>query len=75
MKLHAVIVLLAVTLGASTFGVIGAFLAVPVAAALAVTIRYYDEQVAERAGENPPPERPADDDRDEEPAGDAQTSA
>lgn len=71
MKLHAVIVLLAVTLGASTFGVIGAFLAVPVAAALAVTIRYYDEQVAERTGEEPPPEQqpetegePADDPRD-----------
>lgn len=54
MKLHAVIVLLAVTLGASTFGVIGAFLAVPVAAAVAVILRYYDEQVAKRAGENPP---------------------
>ncbi|KWX67832.1 AI-2E family transporter [Mycobacterium sp. NAZ190054] len=48
MKLHAVIVLLAVTLGASTFGVIGAFLAVPVAAAVAVVLRYYDEQVAAR---------------------------
>ncbi|MGK2879363.1 MAG: AI-2E family transporter [Mycobacterium sp.] len=54
MKLHAVIVLLAVTLGASTFGVIGAFLAVPVAAVLAVTIRYYGEQVGARAGEDPP---------------------
>ncbi len=58
MKLHAVIVLLAVTLGASTFGVIGAFLAVPVAAALAVIIRYYDEQVAERTGENEPEPQP-----------------
>lgn len=53
MKLHAVIVLLAVTLGASTFGVIGAFLAVPVAAAAAVIIRYYDEQVSARSGETP----------------------
>ncbi|KUI31615.1 hypothetical protein AU196_10695 [Mycobacterium sp. IS-1742] len=51
MKLHAVIVLLAVTLGASTFGVIGAFLAVPVAAAVAVILRYYDEQVEARADE------------------------
>lgn len=58
MKLHAVIVLLAVTLGASTFGVIGAFLAVPVAAALAVIIRYYDEQVAERTRENEPEPEP-----------------
>lgn len=54
MKLHAVIVLLAVTLGASTFGVIGAFLAVPVAAAGAVILRYYGEQVSEQAGENAP---------------------
>ncbi|MGB3481807.1 MAG: AI-2E family transporter [Mycobacterium sp.] len=52
MKLHAVIVLLAVTLGASTFGIVGAFLAVPVAAAVAVILRYYDEQVGERAGED-----------------------
>ena len=58
MKLHAVIVLLAVTLGASTFGVIGAFLSVPVAAALAVIIRYYDEQVAERTRENEPEPEP-----------------
>lgn len=60
MKLHAVIVLLAVTLGASTFGIIGAFLAVPVAAALAVIIRYYDEQVSARTGEDQP--RDAEDD-------------
>ncbi|BBY47312.1 hypothetical protein MARA_07800 [Mycolicibacterium arabiense] len=58
MNLHAVIVLLAVTLGASTFGVIGAFLAVPVAAALAVIIRYYGEQVSERAGEATPHPEP-----------------
>lgn len=57
MKLHAVIVLLAVTLGASTFGVIGAFLAVPVAAAAAVIIRYYDEQVSARSGETPASEQ------------------
>jgi putative heme transporter len=54
MKLHAVIVLLAVTLGASLFGVIGAFLAVPVAASAAVVVRYYGEQVGARAGEEPP---------------------
>jgi predicted PurR-regulated permease PerM len=68
MKLHAVIVLLAVTLGASTFGVIGAFLAVPVAAAVAVILRYYDEQVAERAGENQPVEEPEDPEEAEAPA-------
>jgi predicted PurR-regulated permease PerM len=54
MKLHAVIVLLAVTLGASTFGVVGAFLAVPVAATAAVVIRYYGEQVSRRTGEDRP---------------------
>jgi putative heme transporter len=63
MKLHAVIVLLAVTLGASTFGVIGAFLAVPVAAAGAVILRYYDEQVANRVGAGSPP---AEDDENDE---------
>lgn len=61
MKLHAVIVLLAVTLGASTFGVIGAFLAVPVAAAAAVTVRYYLEQVSRRAGEDAAPDADTDD--------------
>jgi predicted PurR-regulated permease PerM len=58
MKLHAVIVLLAVTLGASTFGVVGAFLAVPVAATAAVVIRYYGEQVGRQAGEDPPEPQP-----------------
>ncbi|CAN5138408.1 N/A [soil metagenome] len=56
MKLHAVIVLLAVTLGASTFGIVGAFLAVPVAAAVAVVVRYYGEQVGRGAGEPLDPE-------------------
>ncbi len=69
MNLHAVIVLLAVTLGASRFGVIGAFLAVPVAAAAAVIIRYYGEQVARRAGEQTPDD-PADDDEPVDPSGD-----
>ena len=68
MNLHAVIVLLAVTLGASTFGVIGAFLAVPVAAAVVEAIRYYGEQVAEQAGEDDEPE-PDDDSEESEPAG------
>lgn len=51
MHLHAVIVLLAVTLGASTFGVIGALLAVPAAAAAAVVVRYYGEQIDKRTGD------------------------
>ncbi len=72
MKLHAVIVLLAVMLGASTFGVIGAFLAVPVAAAVAVVLRYYDEQVAAATGEDlAEPEPGQDEDDDAEDAAEA----
>ncbi|WP_207924474.1 AI-2E family transporter [Gordonia zhaorongruii] len=51
MDLHAVIVLLAVTLGGSLYGITGAFLAVPVASCLAVAVRYYLEQVGKAAGE------------------------
>lgn len=51
MNLHAAIVLLSVTLGSTLFGIIGAFLAVPVAATLAVWFRYHSELVALRAGE------------------------
>lgn len=59
MDLHAVIVLLAVTLGGTLFGITGAFLAVPAAASLAVVLRYLNEQIAERAGETlPPPDTP-----------------
>ena len=54
MDLHAVIVLLAVTLGGTLFGITGAFLAVPATAALAVVFRYINEQIAEAAGENVP---------------------
>lgn len=54
MDLHAVIVLLSVTLGGTTFGIIGAFLAVPAVATLAVLLRYFNEQIAERAGESLP---------------------
>lgn len=45
MNLHAAVVLLSVTLGGTLFGIVGAFLAVPVAAVGAVVIRYLDEQV------------------------------
>ncbi|NEW37890.1 AI-2E family transporter [Nocardia cyriacigeorgica] len=45
MKLHAVIVLLAVTGGGALYGITGAFLAVPVAAVVAVVIRYVGEQI------------------------------
>ncbi|WP_225443385.1 AI-2E family transporter [Lolliginicoccus lacisalsi] len=43
MNLHPVIVLLSVTAGSTLFGIIGAFLAVPVAAMVAVLVRYIDE--------------------------------
>lgn len=69
MNLHAVIVLLAVTLGASTFGVIGAFLAVPVAAAAAEIIRYYGEHVSGLTGEDddgPDPESDSESDPESE---------
>lgn len=54
MKLHAVIVLLAVAAGSSLYGIVGAFLAVPVAAVAAVVIRYIGEQIDERATDNEP---------------------
>ena len=40
LNLHAAVVILAVTAGSSLFGIIGAFLAVPVAALIAVFYRY-----------------------------------
>ncbi|WP_164519624.1 AI-2E family transporter [Nocardioides ferulae] len=44
MQLHAGVVILAVTLGSTLFGVAGAFLAVPVAAMAAVVLRYLSSQ-------------------------------
>ncbi|AIT61948.1 AI-2E family transporter [Corynebacterium doosanense] len=51
MNLHAAVVLLSVTVGSTLFGIAGAFLAVPIAATLAVWIRYHSEMVSLRAGE------------------------
>lgn len=51
MNLHAAVVLLSVTIGSTLFGIIGAFLAVPIAAVAAVWFRYHAELVALRAGE------------------------
>jgi putative heme transporter len=45
LNLHAAVVLLAVTAGSSLYGIPGAFLAVPVCAAVAVLVRYLSEQV------------------------------
>ena len=51
MQLHPVVVLLAVVLGSVWFGIIGAFLSVPVAAALAVVFRYLGDLIDLRTGE------------------------
>lgn len=50
MQLHAGVILLAVAVGSTLFGIVGAFLAVPVAAVAAVVLRYMSEQVDLRAG-------------------------
>ncbi len=51
MGLHAAIVLLSVAVGGTLFGIIGAFLAVPVAAVAAVWFRYWAEMVSLRTGQ------------------------
>ena len=48
LKLHGAVVLLAVTAGGSLVGIAGAFLAVPVAAVVAVVLRYLGEQIDKR---------------------------
>jgi putative heme transporter len=53
--LHAAVVLLAVAAGSTLYGIAGAFLAVPVAAATAVVLRYLGERVDDRAAGGPPP--------------------
>ena len=45
MNLHPVIILASVAIGGSVYGVVGAFLAVPLAAVGAVLLRYASEQV------------------------------
>ncbi|MDU6479339.1 MAG: AI-2E family transporter, partial [Corynebacterium kroppenstedtii] len=45
MNLHPVIVLLSVTVGSNLYGIIGAFLAVPVMATIAVWLRYFSELI------------------------------
>jgi putative heme transporter len=51
LNLHAAIVLLSVTAGGTLFGIIGAFLAVPLAAVTAAVLRYVSEQISLRTGE------------------------
>ncbi len=56
MNLHAAVVLLAVALGSTLFGIVGAFLAVPAAAVAAVVLRYLNEQAV--LAEGTPQPRP-----------------
>ncbi|MFD9736494.1 AI-2E family transporter [Umezawaea sp. NPDC059074] len=56
LRLHAAVVLLAVTAGSSLYGIAGAFLAVPVAATAAVVLRYLSEVIDQRSAEPEPEE-------------------
>lgn len=53
LRLHAAVVLLAVTAGAGLYGIAGAFLSVPVVAAAAVVLRYLGECVDARTSPAP----------------------
>ena len=79
LKLHAAVVLLAVTAGSSLYGIGGAFLSVPITAAAAVLLRYLGEQIDTRCadgtaavspdGAGPEPDALAGSHDDGEPAG------
>ncbi|MFB9732657.1 AI-2E family transporter [Ornithinimicrobium kibberense] len=51
MQMHPGVILLAVAGGGTLFGIVGAFLAVPVAASVVVLLRYLSEQVDLRTGD------------------------
>ncbi|MDO5032797.1 AI-2E family transporter [Corynebacterium sp.] len=51
MNLHPVIVLISVTVGSALFNLVGAFLAVPVAATIAVAYRYFQDMMMLQSGE------------------------
>ena len=51
LNLHAAVVILAVTAGSQLFGITGAFLAVPVAALIAVVYRYVRDELDEKSPE------------------------
>ena len=55
LRLHAAVVLLAVTAGSTLYGIAGAFLSVPVTAAAAVVVRYLGERIDARAAGGPAP--------------------
>ncbi|GAB3758739.1 AI-2E family transporter [Yimella radicis] len=56
MELHPALVLLSIALGGQLFGIVGAFFAVPLAATVAVTLRYLGEQIDLRTGDLSPDE-------------------
>jgi predicted PurR-regulated permease PerM len=61
LRLHAAVVLLAVTAGTTIYGIAGAFLAVPVVAAAAVVLRYLGEVIDHHSAPPPVvPDRPDD---------------
>ncbi|MDF0530132.1 AI-2E family transporter [Tsukamurella sp. 8F] len=62
MDLHPAVVLLSVALGGTTFGIVGAFLAVPVAASVAVLVRYLGERVDAQVDDGADLAHPAPDD-------------
>jgi hypothetical protein len=49
LRLHAAVVLLAVTAGSTLYGIAGAFLSVPAVAAASVVVRYLGERIDVRA--------------------------
>ena len=51
MNLHPVVILLGVAAGGTLFGIVGAFLAVPILAVVAVMLRYLGEQIDLRTGD------------------------
>jgi predicted PurR-regulated permease PerM len=55
LRLHAAVVLLAVTAGSTLYGIAGAFLSVPVVAAASVVVRYLGERIDARAAGGPAP--------------------
>ncbi len=71
LRLHAAVVLLAIVLGSTLFGVAGAFLSVPAVAVVAVVIRYLDEQVTALSAPGAVPPTTQDPDEDELEASDA----
>ncbi len=58
LSLHAGVVLLAIVLGSTLYGVAGAFLSVPVVAVLAVVLRYLNDVVTARTTPRVEPDRP-----------------